>query len=250
MKTKKHPHYPNPTIVEAIIEIRFSKSLENIDNEKLEFIFGSKYTLKKDELVTYIASFNPTGMSLKHDKSGQIRLKLTLGEQIFVQIFPDRFSFHWVGEYPGWDKFHGDFEHFLKQLFKALPNVLGQQIGIRFINKLEQKTFDQNVGFWLKSSPNFPDNLRTAKNDYFYRCKWPLKIDSWAQVSIAEAEMNDSFRPLMFDIDVIQQIEKPLKLDTTLSKLTVELHEEIYNIFESSISSNYKKILSYKKKGI
>jgi hypothetical protein len=245
MKSRKHIHYKNPTIIEAVVEIRFAKSLENNDNQKLEKLLGSKYECKKDELVIYTAAFNPSGLSLQHDRPGQIRLKFTLGSQTFVQVYPDRFSFHWVGKYPGWDIFEGEFEKFRKQLCKALPGIMGQQVGIRFINKLDQKTIDQKVGLWLKVSPNYPKSLLSVQGDYFYRCKWPLRPYRWAQVGIAEAELtNQCFRPLMFDSDIIHQIEKPLKLDSSFSKLTSDLHDEVYDIFESSISVRYKKILN------
>lgn len=245
MKSRKHTHYKNPTIIEAVVEIRFAKSLEKIDYQKLEKSLGSKFECKKDELVIYSAAFHPSGLSLQHDRPGQIRLKFTLGNQIFVQVYPDRFSFHWVGKYPGWDIFQAEFEKFRKQLWKALPGIMGQQVGIRFINKLDQKTIDQKVGLWLKVSPNYPKNLLSVQSDYFYRCKWPLRHDRWTQVGIAEAELtNQSFRPLMLDIDIIQQIDKPLKLDSSLSTLASELHDVVYDIFESSISVHYKKILN------
>ena len=247
MNEKKHKHFPNPTIIEAVVEMRFAKLLEPIDNENLEGNFGS--ALKKDELDVYTASFNPTGMSLQHDKSKQIRFKLNLGEQIFVQIFPDRVSFHCLGKYPGWASFQDEFESFRKKLCLALPNLQILQVGVRFINKLEQKKIDQNLSFWLKPSPNYPKNILAMKSNYFYRWKWPLKINRWAQVCIAEAQITDNLKPLMFDIDVIQQIEKPIKLKPALSALAAELHDDVFDIFINSISLKYKKILNSKQKG-
>lgn len=248
MKIKAHTHFPNPTIIEAVLEMRLSKPLEKKDDEKIEKTFGNKYALKKDEIVIYTASINPSGMSLQHDKPGQMRLKFNIGEQIVVQIYPDKFSFHWVGKYPGWDSFQAEFKNFWNQFHKALPNITLQQIGIRYINKLDQKTMNQKVGFWLKSSPNYPKNLLDVQCDYFYKCKWPLKPDRWAQICIAEAGVVEHTRPLMLDIDVIQKITKPLKLESILSDLALDLHNEVYDIFESSLSSNYKKLLNSKYK--
>lgn len=246
MKSKKHTHYKNPTIIEAVVEIRFAKPLESNDTQKLKNAFEfKKYDCKQDEIVIYTAAFNPSGLSLQHDRPGQIRLRVTLGEQIFVQIYPDRFSFHWVGKYPGWDTFQSKFEQFRKEFCKALPDIMGQQVGIRFINKQAQKTMDQEVGIWLKSSPNYPKSILSVNSDYFYRCTWPLKVGRKAQICIAEAELvGQSFKPLMLDIDVIQQIKTPTTLESSLSKLASELHDEIYDIFESSISSNYRRVLN------
>lgn len=244
MKNIKHVHYPNPTIIEAVIEIRLDKPLIHKDNEKIETTFGAKYSLEKDEIIIYTASINPGGMSLHHDKPGQMRLKLTIGEQIFVQVYPDRFSFHWVGKYPGWNKFLDKSEHFWKQLCKALPKITFRQIGIRFINKLCEKTVDQKLGYWLKASPNYPKNILSVQTDYFYKCKWPLNSDRFAQICIAEAEITENQKPLIFDIDVILQVNKPLKIESALTEIAQDLHNDVYNIFESSVSSNYKKVLN------
>ncbi len=241
-----HKHYPNPTIIEAVIELRLDKSMKPKDNEHIEKTFGSKYQLKKDELLIYKASFNSSGMSLQHDKPGQFRLRFNISEQMFVQIYPDRFSFHWVGKYPGWVIFQAEFEQFWNHLFELLPDFKCLLLGTRFINKLDQKTKDQKVGFWLKSSPNYPKNILDVSSDYFYRSKWPIAPDRWVQICIAESEISNHFRPLMFDIDIIQQINKPFELNSSLSEIAKDLHDEVYGIFESSISSNYKKVLNLK----
>lgn len=248
MKRNSHKQYKNPTIIEAIIEVRFAKKIEKNDHQNLEKVLGSKYTCKKDELVTYTAQFNPSELALQHDKSGEIRLKFTLKDQIFVQVYPDRLSYHWVGKYPGWDTFQSEFHRFSKHLNNALPEIKGQQVGVRFINKLDQKKTKQKVGFWLKSSPNYSKCILVTHSGYFYRCRWSLKSDRWAQVCIAEAELTkEDYKPLIFDIDVIQHIPKFLKIESSLIDLASDLHDEIYKIFNSSISSNYKRVLNRKQ---
>src|SRR5690349_19245283 len=116
MKNRKHTHYKNPTIIEAVVEIRFTKSLENSDNQELEKILGSEFECKKDKLVIYTAMFHPSGLSLQHEKPSQERLIFTCGDQISAQVYQDRFSFHWVGKYPGWKSYESKFKQFLKLL--------------------------------------------------------------------------------------------------------------------------------------
>lgn len=246
MENKNHPHYLNPSIIEAVLEIRLDIPLIIKDNEKIDKVLGSKYSIEKDEIVIYTASINPLGATLQPDKPGLMRLKFNISEKIFVQIYPDRCSFHWVGKYPGWNIFQKESEKFWKELCEALPHIAIKQVGIRFINKIDQKKENQKVGYWLKSSSNYPKSILSVYCDYFYKGKWPLKIGRWAQICIAEAEVLNHKRPLMFDIDIIQKIEKPLKLDSELAGLALDLHDEVYEIFESSISTNYKKILNSK----
>jgi hypothetical protein len=120
---------------------------------------------------------------------------------------------NWVGKYPGGDVFQLKFKEFWTKFCKVLPYVMGQQIGIRYINKLDQKNVNHAVGLWLKSSANYPKSILIAKNDYFFRGKWPLEKSGYAQICIAEAEVVDHhFKPLILDIEVIQQFNNRLKL--------------------------------------
>jgi hypothetical protein len=69
------------------------------------------------------------------------------------------------------------------------------------------------------------------------------------QVCIAEGELNNpQSKPLIFDIDVIQKINNPLEIESSLSGFTVDLHDELIDIFEGSISSEYRKVMKRKTK--
>ena len=241
---KKHIQYSNPTIVEAVIEIRFQTILSVSDTLKIEKKLGAKYPIEKDELVHYKATVSPEGMALQQDKLGQYRIKLKINNQIIIQIFPDKFSFHWIGKYPGWSKFDKEFHHFWKIFYKLHPRLLAKQIGVRFINQINYKTIDQEVGYWLKSSPNFPQNIRNSVCDYFFVGKWPIAPERWAQVNIAEGISNNDSKPLIFDIDVFNILKNPVKTETLISKITSELHEQVYEIFNSSTSAHYEKLLN------
>lgn len=241
---KKHIQYSNPTIVEAVIEIRFQAILSASDTLKIEMKLGSKYPIEKDELVHYKATVSPGGMALQQDKLGQFRIKLKINNQIIIQIFPDKFSFHWVGKYPGWSTFHAEFQRFWKIFHKLKTELLAKQIGVRFINQINDKTINQEVGYWLKSSPNLPQNIRNSVSDYFFAGKWPIAPERWAQVNIAEGISNNDSKPLIFDIDVFNVLKNPMKTETMIPKITSELHEQVYEIFNSSTSAHYEKLLN------
>jgi uncharacterized protein (TIGR04255 family) len=150
-----------------------------------------------------------------------------------------------VGNYSGWDVFLDRFYVFLTQLNLVLKNIIARQIGVRFINKLDEKTVDQTVGFWLAPSKNYPENILSVQGDYFYKCKWFLNSEQWVQICIAESEpLNKHIRPLIFDIDVAKLLKTPLELSDSLTEIASVLHDEVYDIFETSLTPNYKKILN------
>jgi|GEM_PF-4555455 len=239
MKTKKRIHYKNPTIIEAVIEVRFATL---IDNHAAVKAFESKYECKKDNLVAYTALFQPDGVSISPNRLEQIRLRFAIKEQVSVQLYPDKFSFHWVGKYPGWDIFQPEFERFWKELCKIFPDLKGNRVGVRFINLVEQKTTQQKIGYWLKKSTNYPQSILSAKTGYFYTLKKPLKKGRSVQIFIAEGEPRiEQTKPLIFDIDIVENIDKSTR--SSLANITESLHEEISTIFQGSISINYKKLL-------
>jgi uncharacterized protein (TIGR04255 family) len=245
MKKKKRLSYSNPTIIEAVVEVRFSSS---IDSQKIKNGLGSKYKCAIEDLVVYTAAFSPEGMSLHHNKQGQTRLKFTIKNQVSAQVYADRLSFHWVGKYPGWDVFQPEFENFWKQFSMVYPEVKRSRVGVRFINMLNQKTVKQKVGYWLKPSLNYPESILSAKSDYFLSFRRPLEKERFAQIFVAEGEPKaGNVRPLILDIDIIQNINESLQLHFDPTLAMESLHEEIIRIFEGSISLNYKKVLSKKK---
>ena len=68
------------------------------------------------------------------------------------------------------------------------------------------------------------------------------------QIFVAEGELKaEHIKPLILDIDVIQNIEESFQMHFNPSLVIQSLHEEIIKVFESSISLNYKKVLREKK---
>lgn len=242
---KKRIHYSSPTIIEAVIEVRFASSM---DTQKIEKKLGSRYKYEKSDLVVYAAAFNPTGVSLQQSRPGQTRLKFTIKDQVSAQVYPDRLSFHWVGKYPGWGVFQPEFADFWKQLAKVCPEVKGNRISVRFINMVDQKTVKQQVAYWLRPSLHYPKSILAAKSDYFLSFRRPLGKERLVQIFVAEGELKEKhIKPLILDIDVIQNIAASSQRRFDPSKTIELLHEEIFRIFQDSISLNYKKVLNEKK---
>ena len=54
-------------------------------------------------------------------------------------------------------------------------------------------------------------------------------------------------KPLLFDIDLIEELKQPLNLKSSFSVHINELHDQVYAIFQSSLSSNFEKFLNKKR---
>ena len=249
---KSHPRHPNPTIIEAIIEIHLDKPLTNNDLNKIIEGFQKKYKTKKEKILHYTASVGEKGMSINQEDLDQYRILIQKSESILLQMFSDRLSVHWVGKYLGWEFLEIEFFNVWNEFKKRFPKIQGSKCGVRFINRVEEKLADQPLKIWLKDSPNYPKNLLDSKTNFFYRGQWnsyPSKTKNQTQVMITIAESgpnNGAVRPLLYDIDVIHSSFNPIKNDKEIYKIISHLHETIWMIFSSSISKNYKKLLQKK----
>jgi uncharacterized protein (TIGR04255 family) len=165
------------------------------------------------------------------------------GVRLFRQI-----SFHWQGKYPGWDIFQPAFKLFWTKLLNATPEITSRRVGVRFINMVDEKTADQEVGHWLKPAADYPVGLLSSKVGFFYTMRRPLKLEHYVQLFVAEGETraSDGCKPLILDIDV--QSEHLAREGTTSNKellsLIEILHDEVGDIFESSITENYLNLLN------
>ncbi len=240
---KRRKTYKNPQIVEAAIEVRF---VNPIDNAEVQNALSSQYNCRREDLISFTAQSSPEGMAVARNQAGQFRVHFSIKKYITAFVYPDRVSFHWQGKYPGWDIFQPAFKAFWAKLLNVNPEITSSRIGVRFINIVNEKTSDQEVGHWLKPAVNYPEGLLSSKGGYFYSIRRPLKSERHVQIFVAEGEpKNEGNRPLILDIDVqsdnaIQRVFSQTELLTLID----ELHEETVSLFEGSITRNYLDLLN------
>jgi uncharacterized protein (TIGR04255 family) len=241
----KRKSYKNPTIVEAVIEVRFAGP---IDNAKIHKVLAEKYDCKKEDLLSFTAALNQESMSLSQNKTGQFRLRFTINEHAIAFVFPDRVSFHWKEKYPGWEVFQPAFKRFWEELNKICSESVCRRVGVRFINMVNEKKNNEKVGNWLRHSADYPKSLLSSQNDYFYSLKRPISKTDRVQLFVAEGELKaNKFKPLILDIDVQQDIQNRVISYKYLLELLEKLHEGAVGVFEKSVSKNYKDLLNGRK---
>ena len=128
----------------------------------------------RDELVSYNASVNAQGFSISQNTlPGQLRLRFWgLKGAYLLQVFHDRFSVHRLLKYPGWNQFSKDLDAAWELLRSFDQQIDCNRIGVRYINKLNEKMDSEPIGKWLKQSPYYPEQLLSTKTGFFYRGQW------------------------------------------------------------------------------
>ena len=238
--------YKNPQIVEAVIEVHFVRP---IDNAKIQDALSTHYDhCRREDLISFTAQPGPEGVAVTRNDTGKFRLHYSLTKNLTAFVYSDRVSFHWQGKYPGWDVFQPEFKSFWIKLHEASSEITSGRVGVRFINMVNEKTKDQDVGYWLKPSVDYPEGLLSSKEGFFYSIRRPIKPSRYIQLFIAEGDpkTNDGKKPLILDIDVqSDNVSKEKEaLQAELLTLIEVLHDEVVDIFEKSISQNYLNLLN------
>ncbi|MCB1113613.1 MAG: TIGR04255 family protein [Chlamydiia bacterium] len=248
-KASKHPQWNNPTVIEAIVEIHLHKKISGKDFDKIHKLLKEAYHIERESLTQYVASVQQQNFSIQKSDNKDFRIRTVLDSNIFSYLYRDKLSFHYLGNYLGWDS----LKPCLKSVFEIITSVDKaieySQVGVRYINLIKEKKITQTIEHWLVHTSNYPKSLLKSKTDYFYRCKSFLKSNIWSQITIAEGKpLDKDVKPLLFDIDVIEKNTSPKQLDLNAFEQATSLHDLVYIIFESSISKNYINLLNKKRK--
>lgn len=239
------PSYPNPTIIEAVAEVYFDRSLSTDELESLQCHFQESYRCDKERLVSINTSIGPSGINSNLVETQDFRIKVNICKSGLLQIYKERLSFHWLNKYPGWPVFKQQLQSLIEQFQNQISVSRATQIGVRFINKVDRKSRSQQVGRWLKGSRYYPMDLLQAKRDYFYRGRWPTGESSLLQICIAEdCKAVGNCYPLLLDIDIVRSYSQPVDLSQDLAEVIDRSHQEVYLIFDSATSAHYKKLLN------
>lgn len=246
-----NPKYPNPTIVEALCELHFEQS------------GGSEVFDISKPLDFYSA----VGASFPHLKTASDKIVEVVsgsaGQTGFREIFNQRLQFFsedqksliQLGEggsiltynvlkpYPGWETMLGVLEKHWTPMCDVIKPKAIKQIGLRYINRVDFFDAETKLSYWLKPNKYLPEALIASAEPFEYRSS--LRIEDHRDVVI---NINSSKRPeigFVFDIDVIWRNSIGIDL-TDLKKVLTTLHDDEWEVFNSSITEKYNLLLQNK----
>lgn len=243
----KHPSYPNSTIIEAIIEVFLDRKIESSLFKKIGKLLAADYPeLREGKLIRHPSTVDDSEVATKALDIPILQLR---NKKVLVQVVEDRLLIHWVAKYEGWEHVEKQFHNVWSLFLDLIPGLSAKRVGLRFINKLDEKKIDQPLTKWLKPSPYYPASILGSKENFFYRGQWSSFEDNqerFTSVSVAEGRLSEKGRPLMLDVDVVAVLKETQKSLKKIDQVLQQLHEEIWKIFSESISENYLNVLNNK----
>ncbi|MFH1943049.1 MAG: TIGR04255 family protein [bacterium] len=244
-----HPTYPNPTIQEAVCELRFKLS----DGVKWEpTIFSSVFSKVQSDFP----SFEPTaqvGFRFKVEQekidqevipSRQRMRYIDKSGKLLFHLSQDMFTINVLPKYQGWENMNMAILNIMGKLTSVIEMECFNRIGLRYINRIERINKDEIPTEWLSQSDYIPKSVLNSLTGFFHRLEVRKDSTNRFIVTLAETKnpSREHFNDIIFDIDCI--IEKNIKAqkDSVLKEIN-SLHDLAWDIFSSSITDKLKRRL-------
>lgn len=237
--------FPNPPLIEAILDIRVKIPDESNKNDlaafqdafKEEFpIFQYARNLEvKGEINLDDSRDEITGgVHLSSQSEGHI-FRSSDGKKV-VKVTLNGFTFSWLKPYESWEKFYGKADQLWQHYVDIISPTEVSRVALRYINKIklpQQETIE--LRDYIGVTPEIPDNFPAKLIDYFMRLvvihpDYSPSKGIITQMITREAENGIILEPeevvhsIIFDIDVFQEVS-----------IFPENEVEIKRIFEENL---------------
>jgi uncharacterized protein (TIGR04255 family) len=253
-RAAQHPTYPNPTIVEALLEVQYTLSPERPWNPDAHNQFFSSI---RDEfphfepvpeitLQVLLSSALPSPAQPVQAPGARMRF-LTAHRTRVVQLSGSAFSFSMLRPYTGWDQMRAGILKYWPQAREVVKPATVTRIGLRYINRIPRTTANQKAAYWLKASDFVPQAILDSERPFLARIEAQVGTHRRALVSVIDdtSKMPDQHGAIVFDIDCIhvEHIEAG-KFD--VAQVADQLHDQVWAIFAPTRSANLEKLLNKK----
>jgi uncharacterized protein (TIGR04255 family) len=204
--------FPNPPIVEAILDIRVLLPKE-VGFEKLEAFhdYIKERFPKKQEHKLFKASIelSPKGPGPLETSGGPDGYRFqSPDEKKIVQARLDGFTFNKLKPYEKWDVFRSEARELWDYYFQLTNPVKITRIALRYINRIEIPLPMKDFKEYILTNPEVAPKLPQALDRFFMQLGIPNPdIQATALITqTMETPTENQRLPLIFDIDVFRKV--------------------------------------------
>ncbi len=242
--------YKNPTIIEAIVEVRVipKPELELHEIEEMHSKIQEVFPIK-NVLANITGHINiKQGEAPEHsiEDSGPIGfLYKTSDNQKIIQATKEKFTFNLLGKYPGWKPFLSEAKSFWEIYSKIVRPVKITRVAIRYINSLKISLPVYNLSEYIKIYPKLPDEIPHTYEDFLLR--FVIPEDKSGNIAVITEGLKKNPEPntaeLLFDMDIFKNLNNNYSYEE-LFELLDSLDTYKTEIFENTITDKYREMMS------
>lgn len=247
----KNVSFSNPPITEALLDIRTKKdnsldiaSLEKSYDElktrfpekqiKTHFEAGMKVV--KNELSGMHFDTQPIGLLYKAADNSEV-----------VQLRNDGFTYNKLKPYNGWESFISSAKNLWETYKKYADPKICTRIGLRYINLIEIPMPISNFKEYFLTVPEIAEGIPQGLAEMFMRVAIPdTNTENVAIITenIDKKKLSPTCFPLIFDVDVYQEVSLSIDNEQALWKIVEEQREFKNKIFLETFTDKAKALFN------
>lgn len=245
-----HPSYPNPTVVEAACDVRFRLSENNPWKPTTvgEFFLGINREFPDMEpLQTMDIEFQigPSGFSHKVVPTAMnARFKNPDGKRL-INLGEGAVSASILKPYSGWESMKQHVQYTWEHTHAILGPTTVTRVGLRYINVIPLNDPNEPAAVWLLANDFIPKSLVQSKRGILFRSDFQLDEHNRMIIQLADRIPDETWPngSIVFDIDRIREVDGTDMDVARLLGLCDSLHDDVWNIFDSSLTKQYRQFL-------
>lgn len=239
-----HPTFPNPTIQEALCEIRF-----RLGEPWRPSFFGDFYK----EVQSEFPNFEPMAMMGLHLQIGagavgqapfipqQIVRYRHANRNVLLQLSPEFLTVNQLPRYPGWMTMRQDVLNAWAKAAAVLQPAGVARVALRYINRIPRRSPDERPHVWIAPSMYVPEALVRSSPGFLFRLDARQEDGLRFVVTLGEA-LDPRENAILFDIDYACEKELPPNGEGLASEID-RLHECVWKVFASSMTDQLRRRL-------
>lgn len=247
MPADAHPPYPNPTIVEALVELHIAlppggewapglagelfRTLQP-DFPTMEPVLESTFELQVD-----ISGLHHT----LHPPRQRMRYRHA-SRPVLVQLAERIFTVNVLSPYPGWQEVKRIALESWSKAQRALGAERITRVGLRYINHIPLRDGQHRPGDYLQATPFVPGAVLESESEFFSRVvASQAPTERWI-VTLAADALDGRAKGIIFDIDRITHQTTAPGPDA-LGSVIDRLHEDVWNVFVAAKGPGLERLL-------
>lgn len=239
--------YKRPPITEAVIELRFAKTLEKEVLKKVVGRLEGAYPLLEEENL-YQIDFNGTSGKMGVSHFGF--KASSLDQTDILQMRPNQIGLSRRAPYLGWDRFESAFFEALDALKRSFSPVAGTRLGMRYISRIDIPVDEDNSvqympGYYVNMLPNIPEVFpapTAVQASHVVTRMSDIGLDVTVNLSTMDSPLV-GHASIQLDIDVARAGEIPQRIEE-LRALLALMRNTKNNIFESLVTHKARELFN------
>lgn len=245
-----HPSYPNPTVVEAACDVRFTLSENNPWKPTTVgefFLEINREFPDMEPLQTMGIEFQigPSGFSHKVVPTAMsARFKSPDGKRL-INLGEGAVSASILKPYSGWESMKQHIQYTWEHTQTILGPTTLTRVGLRYINVIPLNDPDEPASAWLLVNDYLPKSVVRSARGILFRSDFPFDSSNRMIVQLADKGPDETLPngSIIFDIDRIRQFEETEMDVSRLLDICDTLHDDVWKTFDSSLSQQYRQFL-------